>query len=203
MSPMFYQDKRKTSLKQHERQSMVFLLNLLRILWTILPGTVRVESVKNCILDRWVMDGQFRVNHNQIMTEQGKHGRWQSPHLQHRSFHVITFTVCRSLLNPFRNPLKKWITTDPDERVLGVTNGGESTEIEYEDKLCSLWAELQLAEGWVLYMGTCSRQTQKTQQTVQSTSHLSQNTFISCLQDGDVLQTQHSMIYTMCCCHHL
>ncbi len=80
-----------------------------------------------------------------------------------------------------------WIHADPDKGVLGVANGGESTEVEDKDKLCSLWAELQLAKGRMLYVRTGSRQTQRAEQTVQRTGHLAQDQFISCLQGRDVL----------------
>ncbi len=47
----------------------------------MLPGAVRIESVEHCVLDSRVMNCQIRVNYNQILTEQGKHSRGQSPHL--------------------------------------------------------------------------------------------------------------------------
>lgn len=95
------------------------------------------------------------------------------------------------------------IHANPDEGVLCVANGGESTEVEDEDKLSPLWAELQLAESRMLYVRTGGRQTQRAQQAVQCTAHLAQDQFVSCFQDRYVLQAQHSMIHSMCCCHHL
>lgn len=89
-------------------------------------------------------------------------------------------------------------STHPDERVLGVSNGGEGTEVEDEDKLGAVRGQLDggLAEGWVLYMGAGRGQAQRCQEAIEGTAHLPKHKLVGCLQDWDVLQAQQRLVHT-------
>lgn len=101
-------------------------------------------------------------------------------------------------------------STHPDQRVLGVADGGEGAEVEDEGELGLFHRQKNGSKSRVLDAGArpvwrlgSVGGLQAGHEAGQGTDHLTQHHFISCLQGWNVLQAQQRLVHTVYGRHHL